>query len=523
MPSTSGKVYSFSDLSDKIRAFAINNLGTFSDAFGGEGGRSFWGGSTQDNVLGLTQRETGVHYLFDFAPMWEGGIGSVDQFYGESYEYVMVGTMVRGPLAKSTLDLPGGAYLSLTEEDDYTIADNGDGTYNVSYADADLGIMDSFSVGGAMRVYGSGNFEYALVDAVVDANNVTVSVPDSGTLTVGITEFCAYQASPNYDVEYATDVPFGQHLGNPWVEDLTTADIVSGYSPRTGRLAFQTHGVKYWMFGGSERGYNFLNIVLKTDDDSYGYSHWALGRASGVSSVLTADGTSTGAYLDATGPFTHPDGTDEYKYLFSTGAADQIYRNPSLITADFVFEENDTSGDGTRIEVSKSDWPGGSTHDPTFGPDGDSRTLDSDRFWIQVGMNGFEGPLASRPNVARGRTYNPFHPNGAAQDRQLIWGGGPMELIMYTMVRESDWIGSPVDSAPAQFAMNQVLIHLGIAPGVYRTATQYNRPEASIWPGTHVSQTIIPVVKRGETGDRKQPEVPSLTDGSGLAGYSYTA
>ena len=455
MAFVTGTANSPDDLRTAMRSFAIHTLGNFDDLFGGADGRSSYGG---DSVVGLKHRPTGAAYLFDVV---EG-----DNMNNLASEHVLVGQLLDVAAGNSTYNpnlyigqSDGGDLNRLSAEGYFTwvnatgISRPGDPTqYDLTTFTAQVpggtGPFSGVEPGQALVFENDYTFETVLytnhVYEVLEASVVEGSTglpheslaypafsqeveafylgsysETGANVILSAPPFTgvAIQKNPNNlllstfsarDPELLSQTSFVEFSSSMWGVGGRLADLAVGWFPRSGRLNFNS-GVEYKFYGSGELGEEYFHMVLQT----VGYdkvSHWWMGRAHDDSVLTTTGLNPTGMFLGTTGPHTDETGQDTYQYPFSYQGAAEAFKNPSIMIAHFS-----DSGDEDTIQNRGGGRAGygpmGPLHQNTYGPNpANYLYLQSKRYSIQSGFNGFQGGEAVGMTGARARTQYPLNP-----------------------------------------------------------------------------------------------------------------
>lgn len=519
MPYANGTANSADELREAIRSFATRTLASYDDLFGGSLGLSAFGTGNY-SVLGLRHRQTQGVILFDVV---EG-----PNMHNEAGEHVLLGQLLSTALGAVSFDPnryygeegvalfrvePGSTITRTTgsvtrsggsEQFDETtfVASVGDATdgggegpfTNMQLAQA-IVVQENYTDGqGATFSHhvfevheltdieeGSGAYTQTVkAEYVGSYNESNATSSASVTVTDGSTDSDDHLLS-NFsarDTELLRETKFNEFTTNMWLEYLTTDEIADGYYPRSGRLDFST-GVEYEFFGDGTTGNDHFHMVLN-NVGSDRVTHWWTGRVSAPAVSMTEPGqspttigtemttadNSNGLFLGTSGPHTDEYGVDTYQYPFSFKAADEAWKNPCAMVTTI-------SDDGANSTIRQQDGgrnsygPTGANHKNKYGPNETVfRLLQSARYSIQSGLNGFAGGNAEGMHGARGRTYYPLRPNSYTDTsgpvnvvrfdggEQYLQPWAPAEAILYSAPMTSDHSGVTGSTAdPAKYAV----------------------------------------------------------------------
>lgn len=349
MESSSGIVYTHTDLRAAIRSFALVNLGHYSDLFDGTFGTSFWDPTARD-VLGLRHARTGACYLFDFPP-------SDPYFFGDEGEYTIVGQLLDEFIEERETDYdsiksPNSA-LGQIMEGPY---DSGD-SLTITLSSGVYTLVDDAAVASTFQgsvfeglIEGQGvyvrdatdtNLYHILRVSSVSADTNTLTATQVGALNNGVVSTSLLTAHVSnlgrlQRILFSVDIPvprentgFGRMPASMWAGELETADIQDGYFPRSTRLDF-SQGLSYWFYGNADLEDDYFHIVLQSMATN-ARTHWWLGRLTGPSSALTTGTSAAGMFLATSGPYTDSLGADSYQYPMQFGTAESASVNPSIV------------------------------------------------------------------------------------------------------------------------------------------------------------------------------------------------
>ena len=456
MAYTTGTANTPEELLIAIGAFATRTLGNFTDLFGGSRGESAFGGTS---VLGLSHNDTSAAYLFELV----SGL-SMNNL---STEHVLVGQLLSsasgglqfnandyiGQEGDNLILLPDSAQTSdwttavgQTLPGSSTLVDIA--TFVARYATELPGSFSGCQVGGGLIV--KENQVHASVTYSHHVYEVVATRIAEGILTGGLPNdtplaFPAYQqevdavyigsynetggsivlpsrtATGNLNIaafyrttftavdqDFLAVTPLNEFSTGMWGEGVTSAEMADGWFPRSGRLNFTT-GVDFTFYGDGVLGNEYFHMVLQTQGEAK-KSHWWLGRLNDGGLPTTTESNSTGMFLGTSGPHTDAQGVDTYQYPFSYTTAQDAYRNPCTIIAEFT-------DDGVRDTIQQQDGgrlfygPTGVNHLNTYGPNDTSmKTLNSTVYSIQSGLNGFATASSIGMEGGRGRTEFPLRP-----------------------------------------------------------------------------------------------------------------
>lgn len=532
MPYVNGTVNSADELREAIRSFATRTLGNYEDLFDGSLGLSAFATGNY-SVLGLRHRETQGVILFDVV----NGL-SMNNLDGE---HVLLGQLlstVSGALkfdvnlyfdqegetifrldpglsiqrTTATATRPGG-----TEEFQETTftATSIDGVGPFSPLELGQALIVNVAVGGydyhIFEIHeltdvdeGASGYSQTIKAEYIASYNTdgtsstSVTVPNN-TSDSGLHLRTAFSAR---DTELLRDTKFNEFTTNMWGETLTTDEIAEGWFPRSGRLDFSA-GVEVEFFGDTSAGNDYFHMVLN-NVGSDRVTHWWTGRVSAPTGTMTEPGqaavsfgtemattsNSNGLFLGTSGPHTDKYGTDTYQYPFSFKAADEAYKNPCAIVTNIT---NDGANE-TLAQDSGGRYgygPTGANHKNKYGPNLTVyRVLQSQRYSIQSGLNGFGGGHAQGMTGARGRTYYPLRPASAASGEQYLQPWAPVEATLYSSPMTSDQSGvTGVTADPVRYVADIVSTLPNTTENddgfAEQALTTTRDPQASFWaPGT---------------------------------------
>lgn len=423
-------------LYEAIRNFAVNTVGGFTDPFDGNRGLSSFlsSGATGANVFStfaLQHSDTGAMYLFDFVP---GNFMN-----NEATEHVLVGQLLDEPSGSLVINYENYVDSNLQEPQSdctWTLTElSGVYTFTASMTTNGLGALSTVEEGYALVLIDQGTPTLRHLFQIETASVAEGTLPYDQTLT------CTYLGSYDevtsvtsstppalpangsgdqddfllsdfsaYDTELLVQTRFGEFQSNMWGEVLSQDDIRAGWLPRSGRLDFTTTlGVQYHFYGGPTVGDHYFHMVLYSS--AGGASHWWMGRVSAVGGPATYPDSNAGVFLATTGPHTDEYGTDTFQYAMDFKGQDRTWKNPSVMLTPYVNAASSTTAiplvDGGYLGVG----PTGASHKNEYGPTKVYRkTLESTRYSIQNGLNGFEGTVEWNMDGGRGRTRYPLRP-----------------------------------------------------------------------------------------------------------------
>lgn len=426
----SGTAFTPDQFVDAFLNFAVNDVARFNDPFRGSRGLSSFQESGTDvfSTFAIEHNDSGALFLFDIVKgeLANNNVG----------EYVLFGQL---------LDSPGGSFTINYDRffDVYMTAPSVNCTWTMTESAGVYTFIASMTGGeGALTSLQDG-FTLVLIDQTTSTLrhifDITTASVAEGTIPFTQTLTCSYVGSLDVNTGVVTSTPpsmpasgnqtnflfsdfdtyetnelfqtrFGEFQGSMWNSVIEPYELKEGWFPRSGRISF-TGGLDYEFFGGPEVGEEYFHMVLKSGTHN---SHWWMGRTSSVGGPVTVDGSNAGVFLATTGPHTDAQGKDTFQYAMDFQNMDEVWKNPCVLLT--PYENASTSElaipmlNGGRANLG----PFGVSHRNQYGPTKLTRkSLETTRYSIQTGLNGFEGGPSWDMDGARGRTIYPLRPGGS--------------------------------------------------------------------------------------------------------------